>query len=134
MREEDFPAIQPIMQKRIWDRFEPGPGPEALAGVIEQLKQEDAASTWRAEAGRTTSPGSAATRTCWGRWRPPGAVRREGAAPRHVPIRPSLPQGPVPPADEPDELLPVLGRRALDRLGPGTVPSHDGHSRSIDRG
>ncbi|MFA5137939.1 MAG: glycosyl hydrolase family 57 [Elusimicrobiota bacterium] len=41
IREEDLPALQPAMQKRIWDRFKPGEGPERLAQVIEQLKKED---------------------------------------------------------------------------------------------
>lgn len=41
VREEDFPAIQPVMQHRIWERFEPGAGPEALARTIEQLSRED---------------------------------------------------------------------------------------------
>ncbi|MFI5381732.1 MAG: glycosyl hydrolase family 57 [Tepidisphaerales bacterium] len=41
VREDDFPAIQPVMQKQIWDRFEDGAGPEALAQTIEQLKTED---------------------------------------------------------------------------------------------
>ncbi len=39
--EKVFPALQPIFQKRIWDRFPAGGGPEKLAGVIEQLKKED---------------------------------------------------------------------------------------------
>jgi hypothetical protein len=38
---DDLPAVQPIQQKRIWDRLEPGAGPEALAHVLEQLRQED---------------------------------------------------------------------------------------------
>jgi hypothetical protein len=38
--EEDLPAIQPVMQGRIWERFEDG-GPEALGELIEQLKKED---------------------------------------------------------------------------------------------
>jgi hypothetical protein len=41
LREEDFPAIQPIFQKRIWDRFKPGGGPEELEKVIAQLSKED---------------------------------------------------------------------------------------------
>lgn len=41
VREQDFPAIQPLMQKRIWDRFKPGAGPDALDKVIEQLRKED---------------------------------------------------------------------------------------------
>jgi hypothetical protein len=42
IREDDLPAIQPIWQKRIWDRLggESG-GPEALERVIEQLRKED---------------------------------------------------------------------------------------------
>jgi hypothetical protein len=40
-KEEDFPVVQPIRQKRIWERFRPGDGPEKLAGVIAQLHRED---------------------------------------------------------------------------------------------
>ena len=39
--EADLPAIQPIMQHRIWQRFEPGAGPEELVKVIKQLERED---------------------------------------------------------------------------------------------
>ena len=41
IQEKDFPPLQPLFQKRIWDRFQPGGGPEKLKGVIEQLKKED---------------------------------------------------------------------------------------------
>jgi hypothetical protein len=41
VREEDFPALQPLFQKRIWDSFEPGEGPEKLNAVIEELRKED---------------------------------------------------------------------------------------------
>jgi len=41
IKQEDFPPIQPIMQKRIWDRFKDGSGPEALTKVIENLRKED---------------------------------------------------------------------------------------------
>jgi hypothetical protein len=41
VRETDLPAIQPIMQKRIWDRFPKPTGPEPLEKVIEQLRKED---------------------------------------------------------------------------------------------
>lgn len=37
----DLPAVQPIMQKRIWDRMKPGAGPEKLAETIAVLKKED---------------------------------------------------------------------------------------------
>jgi hypothetical protein len=39
--DQDFPAVQPIMQKRIWDRFHAGDGPEALSKAIETLRRED---------------------------------------------------------------------------------------------
>lgn len=41
IEETDLPAIQPIFQNRIWQRFENGSGPEAMEKVIEQLKKED---------------------------------------------------------------------------------------------
>ena len=41
IREQDLPPLQPIFQKKIWDRFKPGEGPERLGQVIEQLKKED---------------------------------------------------------------------------------------------
>ena len=41
LREQDLPTVQPICQKRIWDRFKPGEGADRLAKVIEQLKKED---------------------------------------------------------------------------------------------
>lgn len=39
--ERDLPAIQPIFQKRIWDRFPEGSGPERLEQVIEELREDD---------------------------------------------------------------------------------------------
>lgn len=41
IKETDFPVLQPIHQKRIWERFKPGAGEKKLAEVIEQLKKED---------------------------------------------------------------------------------------------
>jgi hypothetical protein len=41
VKTSDLPATQPIHQKRIWDRFTPGDGPEKLAVVIEELRKED---------------------------------------------------------------------------------------------
>jgi hypothetical protein len=41
IQEQDLPALQPICQKPIWDRFKPGEGADRLAQVIVQLKQED---------------------------------------------------------------------------------------------
>ena len=39
---EDPPPVQPLLQHRVWERFEPGEGPERLAAVIGQLTAEDA--------------------------------------------------------------------------------------------
>jgi hypothetical protein len=41
IKESDLPALQPIHQKRIWERFKPGAGEKKLTEVIEQLKKED---------------------------------------------------------------------------------------------
>ena len=40
-KEEDFPVVQPIGQKRIWDRFKPGEGAERLNRTIHELRGED---------------------------------------------------------------------------------------------
>src|SRR5205823_287987 len=42
VRDADFPAVQPILQQRIWDRFEAGVGPERLDVLIRTLRAEDA--------------------------------------------------------------------------------------------
>ncbi len=39
--EKDFPELQPLHQKKIWERIKPGDGPEKLAKAIEQLRKED---------------------------------------------------------------------------------------------
>jgi hypothetical protein len=41
IREEDFPAVQPVMQKRIWDRIGPQSTRAELEKVLEQLRKED---------------------------------------------------------------------------------------------
>ena len=41
LTEQDFPAIQPVMQKRIWDEFEDASGPQALEAAIDKLEKED---------------------------------------------------------------------------------------------
>jgi hypothetical protein len=41
IKETDLPVLQPALQKRIWERFQPGDGPDKLTKVIETLKQED---------------------------------------------------------------------------------------------
>ena len=41
IREADFPAIQPLYQKRIWERFQPGQGRQRLESVIAELRAQD---------------------------------------------------------------------------------------------
>ncbi len=39
--EDDFPVLQPLFQNKIWERMQPGDGPDRLAQVIEALGRED---------------------------------------------------------------------------------------------
>jgi hypothetical protein len=41
VKAEHFPSLQPIFQRRIWERMERGAGAEKLAQVLAQLKAED---------------------------------------------------------------------------------------------
>ncbi|MBN1975528.1 MAG: hypothetical protein JW787_17960 [Sedimentisphaerales bacterium] len=41
VNEDNFPAIQPIMQHFIWEKFEDGAGPERLNEVIDKLGKEN---------------------------------------------------------------------------------------------
>lgn len=53
IRDEDLPVVQPLFQKRIWDRLELGAGPDRLATVIEELERED--SRFHVEGGSWTN-------------------------------------------------------------------------------
>lgn len=52
-REEDFPAVQPVLQQRIWDRLQGRSGRAALDQAIEELRQQD--SRFQMEGGSWTS-------------------------------------------------------------------------------
>jgi hypothetical protein len=41
IKDGDLPALQPVLQHRVWERFEPGEGPARLAAVIGELSAED---------------------------------------------------------------------------------------------
>jgi hypothetical protein len=41
VKEDDLPLLQPMFQRRIWERFRPGEGPDRLSGVIQELHKED---------------------------------------------------------------------------------------------
>jgi len=51
--EERLPVLQPLFQKRIWDLFKPGEGPQKLANVIDELRKED--SRFHVEGGSWTN-------------------------------------------------------------------------------
>jgi hypothetical protein len=41
IQDADLPAIQPLHQKRIWERFQPGQGRERMESVIAELRAQD---------------------------------------------------------------------------------------------
>jgi hypothetical protein len=41
IRRGDLPVVQPVFQHRIWERTDPGAGPDRLAAVIQDLQAED---------------------------------------------------------------------------------------------
>ncbi|MDJ0806928.1 MAG: glycosyl hydrolase family 57 [Gammaproteobacteria bacterium] len=41
IKTSDLPVLQPLFQRKIWERIQPGDGPEKLAQTIETLRQED---------------------------------------------------------------------------------------------
>lgn len=41
VQEDDLPAVQPVLQHRIWERLSPGDGPDRLDRVIEELRRQD---------------------------------------------------------------------------------------------
>ena len=43
IREDQFPTLQPLFQKAIWDRFSPGDSRAKLDAVIDELKHENSA-------------------------------------------------------------------------------------------
>jgi len=51
--ESDLSPLQPRLQGRIWERMQPGDGPERLARVIEELRREDG--SFHMEGGSWTS-------------------------------------------------------------------------------
>jgi hypothetical protein len=53
VREDDLPVLQPVFQKRIWDRFKPGEGRDGLARTLDELRKED--SRFHVEGGSWTN-------------------------------------------------------------------------------
>ena len=41
IQDDDLPVLRPVLQHRIWVRFQPGEGPGRLAAVIAELSAED---------------------------------------------------------------------------------------------
>jgi len=53
VKEEELPVLQPLFQKRIWERFKPGEGPEKLTRIIDELHKQD--SRFHVEGGSWTN-------------------------------------------------------------------------------
>lgn len=51
--EDDLPVLRPLFQHRIWQRLDPGDGPDRLGQVIDQLRNED--SRFHVEGGSWTN-------------------------------------------------------------------------------
>ncbi|MEN8167675.1 MAG: glycosyl hydrolase family 57 [Pseudomonadota bacterium] len=41
IKTSDLPVVQPLFHRKIWERMQPGDGPDKLAKVIQTLRQED---------------------------------------------------------------------------------------------
>ena len=130
IRESDFPAVQPVMQQRIWDRFPHAAGPESWRRVIDDLRKQD--HRFHMEGGSWTNSISwvRGYEDVLGPMEKASSlfsqkVLKRGAADE----RASLSQCPVSPADVANELLPILGRRNLDGVRQGVVPAHYGYSQ-----
>ena len=127
VREEDLPVVQPLFQHRIWDRMDPGDGPERLAQVIADLGRED--DRFHMDGGSWTNNIS------WVRGYDDVLIPMERASAqfhervlaREVPSsRPELPQRALSPARERDQLLPLLGRGRVDGLRSRARAPRDG--------
>ena len=130
VREDHLPVVQPVHQKRIWDRLESAAGPEKLEALIEQIRKEDHrfnmdGGSWtdniswvKGYEGVLTPMRQASAPVC-----------RKDDAPKCINNRPGVSHRAVSPAAEPDELLPVLGRRDLGRLRARILPAGDGSDR-----
>ena len=118
IRKDDLPELQPIFQKRIWDRMEPGQGPDVLAQVIDELRKED--SRFHVEGGSWTNNIS------WvqGYDALLGPMERVSSLflPESAQARISDNRCLVSPADLADQLLSVLGARALGSLWARALP------------
>ena len=127
IQEKDLPAVQPICQKRIWDRFKPGEGADRLAQVIEQLKKED--HRFHMEGGSWTNNISwvRGYESLLGPMEKGSSLFYEKVLKPGVPTeRWPVPQRAVPPALLADQLLPLLGPGHLDRLRPRNLPPAGG--------
>ena len=119
------------MQKRIWDRFEPGAGPEALAQVIDRLEKAD--HRFHMEGGSWTSDISwvRGYENVLGPMEAASSLFSQKVLERQVPTSdPRYRNALFHLLSLADELLPLLGRRRLERLRPRTLPPHHGHPQS----
>ena len=127
IQEEDLPVVQPICQKRIWDRFKPGRRPRA-PGASDRAAQEGRPplSHGRRQLDEQHLLGQGYESLLGPMEKCQLPLLREGPQAGRADQRSPVPQRPVPPALLADQLLPLLGPGHLDRLRPGNLPPPGG--------
>jgi hypothetical protein len=110
--ETDLPAIQPIFQKRIWDRFPHGAGPERLEQLIEEpTRRGSALSHGGRQLDQQHFVDQGVRRTARSHGTGQRAVFRQGTQTRRTHRRAPLSQRAVPSAGLSDQSLPGIGAR-----------------------
>ena len=118
VRESDFPEIQPLFQHRIWERMQPGDGPERLEEVIKELRAAD--DRFHMEGGSWTNDLSwvRGYENVLGPMEEASSLFNETRPQaRHADQRAPLPQRPVPPDVPPRPVATATGARGC---GPTT--------------
>ena len=88
VKEEDFPAIEPIFQHRIWQKFKDGSGPEAMEKVIQSVRQRrPSVSYGRRELDKQYLLGTWLRKTAWADGAGECFVQREEFSRRMFPRR-----------------------------------------------
>jgi hypothetical protein len=130
--EKDFEPIQPLHQHAIWQRVGGSPMPERVAEAIEDAKRADhrfhmEGSSWTSD--RSWVRGYDDPRSDES---PERAVPRSNRPPRDQ-GEPRVSERPPASTGHADELLPLLGIRAVDRYGAGALPARkrDSHARLL---
>ena len=125
--EKDLPELQPLFQKRIWDRIKPGAGPEKLAKTIADTEERDPILNGRRQLDEQYLMGQGLDSLL-------APMERASALFYERVIKPGIPSSDpryrnalFSSAHFADKLLPLLGRRDLDGLWQGDRSPRHGH-------